>query len=133
MTVLGWIFSPKLLELLATPGQALPLALTSLRVSFLAIRTTFLLVLLMMGLRGAGDSLTPLWFMALGVVLDVGLNPLFIAGFGPIPALGIAGSATATAAADYVSVTAMIWYIYARDLPLRLRVLNLLTCGPNLS
>ena len=51
----------------------------------------------MMALRGAGDSMTPLWFMIVAVVLDSGLNPVFIRGLGPAPRLGIAGSATATA------------------------------------
>ena len=39
----------------------------------------------MMALRGAGDSLTPLWFMIVAVVLDSGLNPFFILGLGPAP------------------------------------------------
>ena len=119
--VAGWLLSPALLALLATPGPAMPLAQAYLRVIFLAMPASFLMVLLMMGLRGAGDSLTPLWFMGLSVVLDSGLNPVFIGGLGPIPALGIAGSATATAIANYVSLAAMLAYIYGRDLPLRLR------------
>ena len=118
---MGWVYAPALLKLLATPGPAMGLALTYLRVILLAMPAAFLLVILMMGLRGAGDSLTPLWFMGLSVVLDSGLNPVFIRGLGPIPALGIAGSATATTIANYVSLAAMVAYIYARDLPLRLR------------
>ena len=119
--VLGWIYAPPLLRLLATPGPAMALALTYLRVILLSLPAAFLLVILMMGLRGAGDPMTPLWFMGLSVVLDSGLNPVFIRGFGPIPALGIAGSATATTIANYVSLAAMVAYVYARDLPLRLR------------
>lgn len=119
--VVGWIYAPALLRLLATPGPAMALALTYLRVILLSMPAAFLLVILMMGLRGAGDSMTPLWFMGLSVLFDSGLNPIFIRGFGPIPALGIAGSATATSIANYVSLAAMIAYAYARDLPLRLR------------
>jgi Na+-driven multidrug efflux pump len=44
-----------------------------------------LLTMLMMALRGAGDSLTPLWFMIVAVLLDSGLNPVFILGLGPAP------------------------------------------------
>ena len=79
----------------------------------------------MMALRGAGDSLTPLWFMGLSVVLDAGLNPLLIAGYGPFPQMGIAGSATATVIATYVSLIAMTAYVYGRDLPMRLRGVEL--------
>ena len=129
----GWLFTPQLLDLLATPGAAMPLAQAYLRVIFLAMPAAFLLVLVMMSLRGAGDSLTPLWFMGLSVVLDSGLNPVFIRGFGPIPALGIAGSATATAFANYASLAALVAYIYARDLPLRLRGRELAYLKPSLS
>jgi putative MATE family efflux protein len=75
----------------------------------------------MMALRGSGDAMTPLWFMILAVVLDSGLNPVFILGLGPVPRLGIAGAATATVIANFVSLTALLAYVYARDLPLRLR------------
>ena len=119
--LVGWIVTPQLLRMLATPGPSMPLALSYLRVIFLAMPGIFLLVLLIMALRGAGDALTPLWFVGLSVVLDSGLNPLFIRGLGPVPSLGIAGSATATALANYVSLAGMVIYIYARDLPLRLR------------
>ena len=119
--LLGWVFAREILMLLATPGDALPLALTYLRIIFLALPSSMLSVLLMMGLRGTGDAMTPLWFGLLASVLDVALNPLLILGAGPIPAMGIAGSATASLIANLVAVTALIAYIYARDLPLRLR------------
>jgi MATE family, multidrug efflux pump len=119
--VVGWLFSPALLKLLATPPSAAPLALAYLRVIFLAMPSILLTVLLMMALRGAGDSLTPLLLMILAVVLDGGLNPVFILGLGPAPRLGIAGSATATLIANMISFLAFLTYIYARDLPLRLK------------
>jgi Na+-driven multidrug efflux pump len=57
----------------------------------------------------------------LTVVLDIVLNPLLITGWGPFPALGITGSALAMVIASVVSFLAMVVYVYARDLPLRLR------------
>ncbi|HEY1605486.1 MAG TPA: MATE family efflux transporter [Allosphingosinicella sp.] len=119
--LIGWIFAPGLLHLLATPAGAYPFALSYLRVIFIAMPSLMILVMLMMTLRGSGDALTPLWFMMLAVVLDSGLNPVFILGLGPAPRLGIAGSATATVIANYTALIALLIYIYARDLPLRLR------------
>ncbi|HEU4825920.1 MAG TPA: MATE family efflux transporter, partial [Dongiaceae bacterium] len=121
MSIAGWFLAPQLLRVLATPGDAMPLALAYLRVIFVGMPPTLMLTMLMMALRGSGDSMTPLWFMLLDVLLDIGLNPLFILGLGPAPRLGIHGSALATTIAAYISVTGMIAYIYARDLPLRLR------------
>jgi putative MATE family efflux protein len=121
VAIAGWFLSPAILHLLGTPAAAEPLALAYLRVIFLAMPGLLLLTMLMMSLRGAGDSMTPLWFMLLAVVLDSGLNPVFILGLGPAPRLGIAGSATATLIANYTALIGLLAFIYARDLPLRLR------------
>jgi putative MATE family efflux protein len=121
IAIAGYYLSPAILPLLGTPGPAEPLALAYLRVIFLAMPALLLLTLAMMALRGAGDSLTPLLFMIVAVVLDSGLNPVFILGLGPAPKLGIAGSATATLIANYTAMVGLIGYIYLKDLPLRLR------------
>ncbi|MFZ2997580.1 MATE family efflux transporter [Sphingobium sp.] len=117
----GWIGAPALLRLLATPAEAFDMALTYLRVIFIAMPATLLSVMMMMGLRGVGDARTPLIFMIVSVVIDLVLNPVLILGLGPAPAMGIAGSATATAAAGIISLIGLVAYTYAKDLPLRLR------------
>lgn len=117
----GWIFAPALLDLLATPPEAYPLALAYLRIIFLSMPAGMMTIMIAMGLNGSGDSRTPAKFMLLSVGLDILLNPLLIAGIGPFPEMGIAGSAMATATATYVTLTALIAYLYWRDMPLRLR------------
>ena len=129
--LLGWIFAPQLLRLLAMPEPAIPLALAYLRVIFLAMPAILIMIVLMMGLRGSGDAMTPLWVMIVAVILDAGLNPVFILGLGPAPALGIAGSATATVIANYGALIGLIFYIYRRDLPLRLRGAELAWLKPD--
>lgn len=121
VTAAGWLFAPQLVAALAPPGPARALALTYLRVIFLANPATMLTLTCAMGLRGAGDARTPLVVMVVTTVLDIGLNPVLIRGLGPFPALGIAGSALATAIATTVGLIAIITLVYARDLPLRLR------------
>jgi putative MATE family efflux protein len=116
----GWLFAPEILRLLATPPTAFDEALAYLRVIFAGLPAQMVLVLMFMGLRGTGDSLTPLWFMGLNVALDAGLNPLLILGLGPIPRLGIAGSAAATLIAGAVTVAALAAYVHARRPALRL-------------
>lgn len=119
--VAGWLLAPVILRLLSTPAEVYPLALAYLRVIFLAMPPGFLSVLLTMALRGTGDSLTPLKFMALGSLVDVALNPLLIRGWGPIPAIGIQGSALATLIANSAALMALVSFIYRRDLVIRLR------------
>jgi putative MATE family efflux protein len=121
IAVLGWLFAPQILRLLATPGEAQNMARDYLRVIFLGLPFSMLGVLIQMSLRGTGDSITPLWFMLVSVVIDAGLNPLLIEGIGPFPHMGIAGSATATLIAGIVSSAGLLVYVYRRDLPIRLR------------
>ena len=106
IAALGWIFAPQLLHLLATPEAAFPYALAYLRVIFLSMPTSFVMILLSSSLRGVGDAVTPLRNTILNVALDIVLNPIFILGWGPIPAMGIAGSALATVIAGFGSAFA---------------------------
>lgn len=121
VAALGWLATPALLRLMDTPRAAQPLATAYLRTIFLGTPANFLLSFLMGTQRGAGDARTPLIFMGLLVLLDIVLNPLLILGPGPLPRLSIAGSAVASVIAQYVAAGAMVAFIYARDLPLRLR------------
>ncbi|TCS54486.1 putative MATE family efflux protein [Primorskyibacter sedentarius] len=121
IAVFGWFAAPMILNLLETPAGAEELALTYLRVIFVAMPATLTFTLLMMALRGAGDSVTPLWFMGLSVMIDLGLNPALILGLGPLPQLGIFGSALSTVIANSVALGGMLITMYWRGSPLVLR------------
>ncbi|MGH8110753.1 MAG: MATE family efflux transporter [Rhodanobacteraceae bacterium] len=114
VAVLGFIFTPQVLGWMRTPADAIPDAVAYLRVIFVLLPATLVYVLLRMTLRGTGDSRTPFQFMVLAVVLDIGLNPLLIFGWGPIPGFGIAGSATATLIAQVVALVGLVVTLYRR-------------------
>jgi len=114
MALAGLLFSRPLLVAMSTPPDSLALAVAYMRVIFLALPFLYLYAFVMAVLRGAGDSKTPFYFMLLSVLIDIALNPLFIFGAGPIPRLGIAGSALATFVAQAVSLTALIRHLYRR-------------------
>ncbi len=117
----GWLFAPALLDLLGTPPSAADLALTYLRMIFIAMPAMLTFTLLMMALRGTGDSVTPLWFMLLSVGIDLVLTPMLILGLGPFPEWGIFGSAFATAIANTLALIGMGATIYLRGSVLALR------------
>ncbi len=119
--VAGWFLADPLLHALATPASIHADSLAYLRVIFLTMPFTTVSMMVSMSLRGAGDARTPLYAVLLTTVLIVGLNPLLILGAGPVPALGIAGSALANALGAFVGMAAMIGWIYWRDMPLRLK------------
>jgi putative MATE family efflux protein len=114
MAVAGLLLCRPLLIAMSTPADSLPLAVAYMRVIFLALPWLYMYAFVMAVLRGAGDSKTPFYFMLLSVGIDIALNPVFIFGLGPIPRLGIAGSALATFVAQAVSLIALIRHLYRR-------------------
>jgi len=114
MAVAGLLLCRPLIIAMRTPADSVPLAVAYMRVIFLALPFLYMYAFVMAVLRGAGDSKTPFYFMLLSVGIDIALNPLFIFGWGPVPRLGIAGSALATFIAQAVSLTALIRHLYRR-------------------
>ncbi|MDY7578009.1 MATE family efflux transporter [Herbaspirillum sp. RTI4] len=128
----GYVLTPTILHAMHTPANAQPYAVAYLRIIFIALPFMYFYNFLMMALRGGGDSRTPFYFMLLSVVLDIALNPLLIFGAGPIPAMGIAGSAAATLVAQTLSLGLMIAHLYRRKhfLVLRADALRFLRPDP---
>lgn len=54
-------------------------------------------------LIAAGDSRIASFMMMAGMILNVIFDPLFIMGFGPVPAMGIKGAAVATVLSQFIS------------------------------
>jgi putative MATE family efflux protein len=119
--IAGYLFADPLLRLVSTPPEIHRPALEYIEIIFLLMPLITLSLMVSMGLRGVGDAKTPLYAMILTTLLGAALNPLFILGFGPIPALGIRGSALANALANVGGSLGMIVWVYWRDLPIRLK------------
>lgn len=121
IALLGWLLAEDVLDLLATPPEIREEALAYLRVVFVSLPAGMVMIMLATGLRAIGDSRTPMVYMTITAVLSVALNPPLIVGFGPVPPLGIAGSAAATAIANLAALIGLVVTIYRRDLAVRLR------------
>jgi len=118
VSLFGILITDRLLSVMSTPADAMPFATAYLRIIFVAMPFLYMYQFLMAVLRGAGDSKTPFLFLVVTVVFDIALNPLFIFGWGPIPRMGIAGSALATLIANAVTFVALIAHLYRRKHPL---------------
>ncbi len=73
-------------------------------------------------IRGAGNMLVPSAAICVGVALLVPLSPLLIFGFGPIPALGVAGGALAVLVTTALMIAMLGAYIVLGDSGVRLRI-----------
>lgn len=72
-------------------------------------------------LQGMGDSLTPLYVQGFAVLLNVILDPLFIFGWGPIPAMAVSGAAWATFLARSLSCTVSLVILFGGIKGIRVR------------
>jgi putative MATE family efflux protein len=110
----GALTAEPILHLMSTPADAMPYAVSYLRIVFIATPPMFFYIYAAMVLRGAGDARTPFIFMFVSVGLDIALNPLLIFGPGPLPALGIRGAALAMLISQTTTLLAMIVLLYRR-------------------
>ena len=92
VTVIGLFAARPLLVLLRTPADVLPQATTYLMIMFAGMILMFGYNAFSAVLRALGDSRTPLYFLIIAVLANVGLDLLFVAVLG----WGIAGAAWAT-------------------------------------
>ncbi|MFC2949002.1 MATE family efflux transporter [Virgibacillus sediminis] len=114
---LGYLFAEQLLRLLGTPEEMLGEAAAYLRINFLGILFLFGYNFISTVLRALGDSKTPLRFVTIAVILNIIVNPLFIAGFD----MGIEGAAYATVVAQGSAfLYGLIYVLYKKSAPFRI-------------
>lgn len=115
-SLFGYLLLDTLFGLLGATNDLLPLIRDFMKIWFIA---GIFLAIPMIGnsvLRGSGDTATPSKVMALGGAINVVLDPILIFGFGPIPPMGIAGAAAATAIAWFVCALVIVYLLRRRQL-----------------
>jgi len=107
MTVVGVTFSRQIFHLMKLPEELIPTANAyfSIYVSGLVVFFGYNGVAAV--LRGLGDSTTPLYFLILATLLNIGLDLLFIVKLG----MGIEGAALATIIAQGIAFIVAVVYL----------------------
>lgn len=114
-TIIGVLFSGKILQIMNTPAEIIDLARSYLIITLSGFCFTYFGFLIPSILRGIGDTVTPLIFLATGVVLNCILDPLFIIGIGPIPKLGLQGAAYASVFSQAVVFICSVVYLNRKN------------------
>jgi putative MATE family efflux protein len=105
------LFGSPLYRLLGGSGASLYAALIYSNIVFAGNVLLWIMNALASVLRGTGNILVPGLVIMVGAVLLVPLSPLLIFGYGWIPALGIAGGATALVLYYLGGTLVLVWYI----------------------
>lgn len=104
VTVVGVVFSETFLKLMGTPDDVLPLSSLYLEIYFGGIIFTMVYNFCAAILRAAGDTKSPLIFLSIAGVLNVGLNVIFVSQFH----MNVEGVAIATVVSQAVSAVLVI-------------------------
>ncbi|MCD5345461.1 MATE family efflux transporter [Agromyces sp. S2-1-8] len=117
LTIAAPFLAEPMLRLLQTPEELLAEATVFTQVSFLGAAAVMFFNYLSAVIRALGDSRTPLVFLTIACVLNVGLVVVMV---GPL-GWGVAGAAWATVVAQAVSVALCLLYVRRRLPVLHLR------------
>lgn len=108
VTLIGVIFARPILQLLQTPDVYINDSIDYFRVTCIGIIGVAFYNGVAALLRAVGDSKTPLYFLILSSIINVGLDLLFVICFG----MGVVGVGLATIIAQAVSAVVSMIYAY---------------------
>jgi putative MATE family efflux protein len=103
-TLLLLVLCPQIVNVMATPEESVNETLDYLRICFTGIPFIIAYNVIASIFRGIGDSKSPMIFVAISCVLNIGLDYLFIGAFG----MKAAGAAFATIISQAISVVISI-------------------------
>lgn len=93
---IGYALSEPIMHFMGAAPDVLPEAVRFLQVTFLGFIFVFGFFVFQSLMRGLGEVQAPMYIVLVTVLLNLALDPLFIFGWGPIPAWGVTGAALAT-------------------------------------
>ena len=94
--VIGYFVVGDILAVFGAEPRTLELATGYMEVISLGLPLMFGFFVFVALMRGAGDTVTPMFVMFVTVALNVVIDPVLIFGWGPAPQLGMTGAAIAT-------------------------------------
>jgi putative MATE family efflux protein len=121
----GYVFAPAMVRLLGPEIEVEVFTIEYLRISFIGLIFQFLYIVFQTILRSVGDVKTPLLIVLFTVFLNFLLDPLFIMGWGPVPAMGVAGAAVATIVTQGLAAVIGIRLLFRGRVDVRLHVADL--------
>ncbi|MDP8254932.1 MAG: MATE family efflux transporter [Candidatus Alcyoniella australis] len=129
LLVAGYISLERIAKLMGADQSTLPLVMDYMNIWFTGMLFVVIPIIGNNAIRSTGDTLTPSIIMTADLGLNALLDPLFIFGLGPVPAMGIQGAALATVISRSVALCASLYILIYRKQMLRresLRIRGLL-------
>jgi len=112
--ILGVLTINPLFRLLGAPDDMIPMIRSFMLILYSGVPFVVVGMVGMASMRATGDTRLPSKLMILGSILNVLLDPIFIFGFGPVPALGLNGAAVAALLARGVIFVGALYLLRGR-------------------
>ena len=113
---IGFIFLPDIFSLLGAKDEALKLALEYTNIILIGVVPMLIGLGANAALIAKGDTKSYRNTLVFGFFLNLILNPLFIYGYGIVPAFGFAGVAYATIFIQFITFLYIVFKLYKTDL-----------------
>ncbi|MFO8109050.1 MAG: MATE family efflux transporter [Thermoplasmata archaeon] len=122
----GFLIAEPFLALITESGSPMvgPAA-AYIRIIFLGFPALITFAAFTFSLRAWGDTITPTVVMGVGIFANIILDPVFIFGAGPVPAMGIRGAAVATTLSRTMCLLIAVHLLYHRKVGLWINLSHL--------
>ncbi len=124
-SAIGYYFSDVVVHAMGVSGEVATQAISYMEISFIGLFFMYAYLTFQNILRGVGNVKTPFYIVLITVLLNFIADPLFIMGYGPIPAMGVAGAAVATIATQAIAAIIGTYFLINGKHGIRLRLNNL--------
>jgi putative MATE family efflux protein len=111
VSIAGFFFAPSILRIMGAEQTTINIGINYMRIMMGASIVIMLLFLINGIFRGAGNASMAMRSLWLANICNIILCPLFINGFGFIPAMGVTGAAVATSAGRGIGVLYQLYYL----------------------
>jgi putative MATE family efflux protein len=107
----GYLFAEEVLRLMGGNEKLIEECAGYTRIMFGTNAVILMLFLFNAVFRGVGNAVHAMWILLISNIINIILDPIFIFGWGPVPAMGIEGAAIATVIGRSTGVVLQVYLL----------------------
>ena len=115
-----WLGMPAFLRFFTSDETVIAYGLTYSRIAFSFSIVITVGIAFEKIFQSVGRMKVSMVSMMAGCIANIVLDPVFIFGIGPVPAMGIRGAAIATGIGQVITLLVYLWFVVFRPLPVRI-------------
>lgn len=113
IAILGILFASHLFSFMGAHGEILSMTISYSNLIFIGFVFLFIGFISQGIIQAGGDTITPTRNLLISIIANVILDPIFIFGIGPVPAMGLVGAGYATVFGRGLGAFLNIFYLFS--------------------